>query len=394
LLDYHGRVASVAVKLAVLAAALGLAACGSGSPHAAPGDASAAGDATVPGDAASVADAPSAADAAPATATDAPVATDVAATSTDAPVAADAADETGRCATGEARCAPSGRRQRCNAAGAWDEEEYVCTVALSGSSDYGVMCALKADGRLNCWAAGDWGNMQAASMVMEAPAARTWKQISVGDGAFEMCAVDTQGKAACWSFTHQTIPVPAGSYASLSFSDYGSCAISDSGIPTCFGGVTLPADFTGRFTHIVTANALVYGIDENGGLHAPSWTLAAYPPGKYVHLIANNGASCAIRDDGSLFCVPTETLSPPPSNADFTQVATTYGNDHGCAIRRDGTLACWLGNVSQAPLPPAPPGRYVHIAGAYSAICGIRTDGTTVCWNRPGVDPLVAPAGW
>jgi len=128
----------------------------------------------------------------------------------------------------------------------------------------------------------------------------------------------------------------------------------------------------------VTANYGVYGIDDNGGLHAPRFALPGYPAGKYVHLIANNGASCAIRDDGSLFCFPTDNLAPPPSEAAFTQVATTYGNEHGCALRRDGTLACWLGYAGQTALEPAPPGSYVHIAGAQSAICGIRTDGTTV----------------
>jgi hypothetical protein len=377
---YHGQMFAAAGKLGVAGIVLALAACGGRSPYAGAADASTAVDTAGP-----IADAVSAADA---------PATDDAAIATDAPAVTDTVPEAPSCAAGEARCGTSGRRQRCNAGGAWDEEEYVCTIALSGSSDYNTMCALKADGRLNCWAAGNWQSMQAANMVTEAPAARTWKQISVGDGAYKVCAVDNKGKAACWSSDRQPIAVPAGTYAALSFSDYGSCAISESGSPTCFGGVTLPADFTGRFTHIVTANTGVYGIDENGGLHAPSFVLPAYPTGKYVHLVANNGASCAIRDDGSLFCFPTENVLPPPSNADFTQVATIYGNEHGCAIRRDGTLACWLGNASRPPLEPAPPGSYVQIAGAYSAICGIRSDGTTVCWNRPGADALVAPAGW
>ena len=188
--------------------------------------------------------------------------------------------------------------------------------------------------------------------------------------------------------------MPPATYASLSFSDYGSCALSQTGSPSCFGGVTLPADFVGRFTHIVTANYGVYGIDEAGGLHAPSFALPAYPAGKYVHLVANNSASCAVRDDGSIFCFPTENMLPPPSGADFTQVATTYANKQGCALRRDGTLACWVGEPTQPPLSPAPPGNYVHIAGSNNAMCGIRTDGSTVCWSRPGVDALVAPAGW
>ena len=49
--------------------------------------------------------------------------------------------------TDETRCDSSGRRQRC-ASGNWSTHD-VCTVALSGSSDYNTMCALKADGQLD-----------------------------------------------------------------------------------------------------------------------------------------------------------------------------------------------------------------------------------------------------
>ena len=69
------------------------------------------------------------------------------------------------CTTGETRCDSSGRRLRCTSDGSWADDNYVCTVALSGSSDYNTMCALKADGRLACWASGDWANGQAAMMV-------------------------------------------------------------------------------------------------------------------------------------------------------------------------------------------------------------------------------------
>ena len=94
------------------------------------------------------------------------------------------------------------------------------------------MCAIKADGRLNCWAAGDWQNMQAAKMVAEAPGASGWRQISVGDGAYRLCAVNTTGIASCWSYDRQQIAVPPATYSSLSFSDYGSCALSQTGSPS------------------------------------------------------------------------------------------------------------------------------------------------------------------
>jgi hypothetical protein len=139
---------------------------------------------------------------------------------------------------------------------------------------------------------------------------------------------------------------------------------------------------------------MVYGIDENDGLHVPSFVRPSYPQVAYKQLIANNGASCAIRADGVIFCDPVDGRLPPPADADFVEVATTYGNYNGCAIRTDGTVTCWLGLSTIKPLGPTPSGTFTHIAGCEGGMCAIRTDGTTVCWQGPDFEPLVPPAGW
>jgi hypothetical protein len=297
------------------------------------------------------------------------------------------------CATGETRCDAAGHRLRCTADGSWADDNYVCTVALSGSSDYNVMCALKADGRLACWASGDWANGQAAMMVTRAPAG-TWRQISVGDGPYELCAISTEGKVSCWNaYGDGVFPAPPGTFATFSFSDYGSCGITDTGAVACFSGVNRPSDFVGTFKQIVTANSLVYGIDANEKLHVPDFVAASYPAARYKQLTANNSASCAIRADGAIFCFPSNML-PPPAEADFVEVAATYGNFQACAIRTDGTVTCWLGDASMKPLSATPGGTFTHIAGCEGAMCGIRSDGTTVCWGNPDFEPLLPPAGW
>ena len=308
------------------------------------------------------------------------------------------------CTTDETRCDSSGRRLRCTSDGSWADDNYVCTVALSGSSDYDIMCALKADGRLACWAPGDWGNGQAAMMIAHAPA-DTWKQISVADDAFDICAIGSAGTISCWTAMGGSgfRPPPAGTFETLSYSIYGSCALTDTGTPVCFNGTQLPTDFVGKFKQIVTANQFVYGIDENDVLHVPDIFSAGYPAGKYKQIIANNGASCALRDDGAIFCSPVADglpppagngYLPPPTGNGFLEVAATYGNDAACAIQADRTVTCWLGQSTMPPLEATPSGTFTHIAGADSAICGIRTDGTTVCWQVPGFYPLVPPAGW
>ena len=299
------------------------------------------------------------------------------------------------CATGETRCDSSGRRLRCTSDGSWADDSYVCTVALSGSSDYNTMCALKADGRLGCWAAGDWANGQAAMMVARAPA-DTWNQISVADDAFDICAIGSAGTISCWNaMGGPTLrPPSAGTFMTVSYSIYGSCALTDTGGPVCFNGTLVPADFVGNFRQIVTANQLVYGIDDKGALHAPSFLSPGYPAASYKQIIANNGASCALRDDGAIFCEPVSGMLPPPTGNGFLEVAATYGNNNGCAIQADRTVTCWLGLSTMQPLEATPGGTFTHIAGCESAMCGIRTDGTTVCWGVPGFDPMVPPAGW
>jgi hypothetical protein len=307
------------------------------------------------------------------------------------------------CTTGETRCDSSGRRLRCASDGSWADDDYVCTVALSGSSDYNTMCALKADGRLACWAAGDWANGQAAMMVTRAPA-DSWKQISVSDDAYAICGIGASGAISCWDAMGSSARGgQAGTFHALSSGSYGTCALTDTGLPVCFNGPLLPADFVGRFKQIVTANYFVYGIDENDTLHVPEFVSASYPAGKYQQIIANNAASCALRQDGAIFCWPAadtlesqagDTFLPPPTGNGFLEVAALYGNHSGCAIRADHTVTCWLGLSSMQPLGGTPSGTFTHIAGCEAAMCGIRTDGTTVCWEMPGVDPMVPPAGW
>jgi len=305
-----------------------------------------------------------------------------------------ASDAAHACTTGETRCDSSGRRLRCMSDGSWADDNYVCTVALSGSSDYSTMCALKADGRLACWAAGDWANGQAAMMVTHAPA-DTWKQISVSDDAFAICAIGSSGTISCWSSTGPAnLRIPTGTFVTVSNGIYGGCAITDTGTPVCFNGPLLPADFMGRFKQIVTANYFVYGIDENDALHAADLVFPPYPAGKYKQVIANNGASCALRDDGTIFCYPVSDMLPPPTGSGFLEVAAIYGNFSACAIQADHTVTCWLGEASMQPLAAPPSGTFTHIAGSEGAICGIRTDGTTVCWEVPGFDPMVPTAGW
>jgi alpha-tubulin suppressor-like RCC1 family protein len=86
--------------------------------------------------------------------------------------------------------------------------------------------------------------------------------------------------------------------------------------------------------------------------------------------------TCAIRDDGTLFC--SGDVEPPPG--EFTAVSAGYY--YHCGLRTNGEIACWgmLTARNSVSLSP-PPGKFALIDAGWQHACAIRTDGVTVCWG-------------
>ena len=127
-----------------------------------------------------------------------------------------------------------------------------------------------------------------------------------------------------------------------------------------------------------------------------------------TRVVAGNGHSCALRDDGTVLCwgrndagqlgrgtLSPSALAPAPvvglSNASAL-VASAMG---ACAVRADGTVSCWgsnergeLGNGG-GPLSASTPQPVTGLAAvaalATSAssqhVCALRTDGGISCWG-------------
>jgi len=302
------------------------------------------------------------------------------------------------CTPGDVRCGTSGRRQRCGDARTWTEESYVCTVKLAGSTDTDVMCALKADGTINCWATGPvdgFAYQQAVMLRARAPQGR-WRDIAVSDGEGSMCALDMGGAMACWSTIYdQPPPVLSGTFSRLVTSIYGTCGVSHpGGTLVCSSMALLPDAVKGPYARITLASDSVYGLTEDGVLHAPVYVKTALPPGPFRDLVSNNQLACVIDPEGRISCYSGDATSPPPPvDLGFRGVALDYHSQHACAIKADGTLTCWTVRAGAADLTP-PAGRYVQIAGEVRGMCAIAVDGTTSCWAAPAAGGFEAPAGW
>lgn len=302
------------------------------------------------------------------------------------------------CTPGEVRCGSSGNRQRCGDARTWTDESYVCTVKLAGSSDNDVMCALKADGTINCWATGPvdgFSYQQGAMLRARAPQVR-WRDIAVSDGQGSVCGLDMSGAMACWSTIYdQPPPVLSGTFKALVTSIYGTCGVSHpGGTLVCSSTGLLPDAVNGPYAQITLASDSVYGLTEDGALHAPSYVKAALPPGPFRELVSNNQLACVIDFEGRISCYSGDAASPPPpADLGFRGVALDYHYQHACAIKADGTLTCWTVRAGAPDLTP-PAGRFVQIAAEFRGMCAIAVDGTTACWAPPAAGGFEPPAGW
>ena len=185
----------------------------------------------------------------------------------------------------------------------------------------------------------------------------------------------------------------------VSAGDAHSCAILvTTGILKCWGD--------NRYGQI--------GLGE--GDQAPQKTPVVVPlgSGRRIRAVsAGTDHSCAIPDDGSLWCwghnqygqIGDGSTDPRPSptpvnlGEDRTAKAVSTGNGHSCAILDDGSLKCWgynqhgqIGDGSADPrlvpttveLGDDKTAKTVSLGGYHS--CAILNDGSLKCWgdNRHG----------
>src|SRR5262249_42613189 len=110
-----------------------------------------------------------------------------------------------------------------------------------------------------------------------------------------------------------------------------------------------------------------------------------------VQIAAGDGATCAVRKDGSVWCWGDNTRgllgdmtggvrwrpAAVPRLAGATEAALAY--DHGCARLGDGTVKCW-----GAMPPPGAPSQASTVAGAMpaTALAGVAdVDGITAGYS-------------
>ena len=291
-------------------------------------------------------------------------------------------------------------------------------VVAGVSAGHQHSCRVDADGSASCWGAntdgqlGD-GTSKRRPVQTAVSGGGAWSTITTGE--FNTCGVQRDGSLWCWgdnqlgqlgngtaSTFDQRTPSRVGSdsdWQRVVLGKYFACATKTDATAWCWG-------YGGR-------GELGNGTTENR--HVPTQL-----EGEWSQLAAGDSHACGIRTDRSLWCWGSggngqlglgdrdlgseQRLTEPARVGDqeWSELAAAFYQS--CAIRQDGTLWCWgfgssgaLGNGTTdfkvtAPRQAGTATDWESITTAQGKSCGLRADGQPWCWgNSAFPEPQTAP---
>jgi len=285
------------------------------------------------------------------------------------------------CEPGATRCLS--QREICSSEGQWVQGDESCTIALAGSSEGGLMCALRADGRVTCF--GGSGERLLDS-IGPLPSLAGAVALSVADEPDEaqlaLCVTTADPKLYCQSVhtVREFERVHAGTTGM-----YGTC-FADGTTIRCEGSLVWEVPASGGITKLVMGNEKVYALGADGSLSTLNF-FDAFREDRYIDVATNGVGACAVREVGPIECVP-DIPAPDALQVPYRRVALEFGG-RVCGIRREGTIACWSTPESEPFI--APEGLFTEIAATWGGMCAVRTDGSIACF---GDEEFSVPAGW
>ena len=216
-------------------------------------------------------------------------------------------------------------------------------------------CGLKSDGRVDCWGASGIAADQDGPFV------------AISAGYRHTCGLKADGAVACWGWNdygQATVPTGAGPFMAISAGEFHTCGLLASGAALCWGAGS-PEDESG----FNAGQAIVP--DDLGPL---------------VAISAGGRHTCGLNALGRVRCWGDDSEGQSaPQVDDF--VALSAGGFHTCGVKTDGSVHCWgvasefSDDHGQAADQAGP---FVAVSASFFHTCGLTADGQAVCWGAGG----------
>lgn len=341
-------------------------------------------------------------------------------------------------------------------------DEGVTAISLSNNKNTSYACALLKNGRLKCWGDNSSGQLGDGTLqdrsIPQNVVALDEIVTAVSAGTNHTCALLSNGVVKCWGSNYSgqlgqknislsAVPIEVTGLneeaKAITVGSNHSCALLRSGQIKCWGAnnkgqlgngtissyqndlndLVVVVGLAGEVKNLVSGENHTCVILNNGQMQCwgsnedgqagivhnssglpntqPTPAIVQNLPGKVMFANAGMAHSCAVIEDGSIYCWGTnsygqlgigkinQTLgSPKPVALPFAAADLALGNDHTCALSADKTVWCWGNNVNgqagenlrlnhaSATLPSAAK----YIASSRSHTCVIVQQDDVYCW--------------
>ncbi len=268
-------------------------------------------------------------------------------------------------------------------------------------------CGVQRDGSLWCWGdnqLGQLGNGTTSSTTDRRDPGQVgtdtdWRSVTLG--RYHVCATKADDTAWCWGWggrgqlglgepTTQLVPAQLqGQWSRLAAGDDHTCGLQSDGSLWCWGA--------GRSGQLGVGDQ---DLGPESRLTAPS----RVGTDRWSDLAAGYEQSCAIREDGTLWCwgsgsagqlgngtTDVKVTSPRQvgSADDWASISTAAGKT--CGLRTDSGGWCWgIGAFPDLALSPVPVPtlRFADLDAGGTHVCGTTLGAQTLCWGHNGEGQL------
>ena len=126
------------------------------------------------------------------------------------------------------------------------------------------------------------------------------------------------------------------------------------------------------------------------------------PEAAWLDVSAGRYSTCAVREDGALFCwgsIAQLAKTPTRVGTDANWVRVGVSVDHACALKTDGTLHCWgttnafgqlgfSGVGTGMPTAISAETDWSALSVGNNLVCAAKKDGSLRCWGSDGLGQL------